>query len=862
MVPRFRQAVRLVAVVALGLTATSGPRSVATAAQPAAGQDAVVTVQSEEYPPSMKAALDNREPAALKRVYSRDSIPNSVTLPPVTGAPPLPVSDSLKGRLRVGFSRDIPVRGAASLRSAALIWDAVEGGSVTAVSVASPGAVAMRLAVAFGSLPAGTEARFFGPGGDSQVFGPVTAEQMRALTVPAGPGESGVFWSPVVPGDTAGMEIFVPRGLEPDLSFTIPRVSHHYRSVESTDKAAGSCNIDVACHSASWGAASQATARIAFISEGDSFVCTGTLLNDTDTSTFIPYFMTADHCINTQAEASTINSYWNYQRTTCGGAVGSFTTLFGGATLLSRGFDLDHSFLRLNDPAPASARFSGWSSGTVSAGTSMVGIHHPGGDVKKISFGVIDGIAGYGEAVTGSGGFIRVHWTAGVTEGGSSGSGLITGSYPNDRFVGTLTGGASSCSFPADPDWYGRFDLVYPLISAYLSPAVPPSAVTGAANAVSARGATLNGTANPNGLSTSAFFQYGLTPSYGSSTLSVNLGAGSAPVAIGNGAIVGLACNTLYHFRAVATSAGGTTTGADATFTTSRCNPSNGDLDADGKTDLGVYRTSTGTWHVLRSSSNYTTALTQQWGASTDLPVPGDYDGDGKMDLGVYRPSSGHWFLLKSSTNYTTAGTYQWGTTGDIPLPGDYDGDGSTDIAVYRPSNATWYILKSSTNFTAADGRVWGASGDRPVPGDYDRDGKIDLAVYRPSTGHWFILLSTTNYTTWLTIQWGSTGDVMVPADYDGDQKMDIAVYRPSNGTWYIATSSSGYTVGWGYAWGGGADVPVPADYDGDGRADIAVYRPSSGHWFLLLSSTNYTTAGTYQWGGSVGDLPVSRVPQ
>ena len=186
--------------------------------------------------------------------------------------------------------------------------------------------------------------------------------------------------------------------------------------------------------------------------------------------------MTADHCISTQSEASTINSYWNYQRTTCGGQLGSYTTLFGGATLLSHGASSDHSFLRLNDAAPSSATFLGWTSGTVSPGTSMVGIHHPAGDVKKISFGVIDGIANYLGAVTGSGGFLRVHWTSGVTEGGSSGSALITGSYPNDRFVGTLKGGYSSCSLPTGGDWYGRFDLVYPSIRAYLSPAPPPPA--------------------------------------------------------------------------------------------------------------------------------------------------------------------------------------------------------------------------------------------------------------------------------------------------------------------------------------------------------------------------------------------------
>ncbi len=274
------------------------------------------------------------------------------------------------------------------------------------------------------------------------------------------------------------MEIFVPTGLERDLSFTIPRVSHQYRSVESAEKAAGSCNIDIACASASWGTTARAVAKIQYISGGGSFECTGTLLNDTDSSTFIPYFMTAEHCVSTQSEASTINSFWNYQRTTCGGLLGSYTTLFGGATLLSHGAGSDHSFLRLNDPAPSSATFEGWTSATVSSGTSMVGIHHPDGDVKKISLGVIDGIANYSGPVTGAGGYLRVHWTAGVTEGGSSGSALITGSYPNDKFVGTLKGGSSSCSVPTGGDWYGRFDLVYPLISAYLSPAVATPKLT------------------------------------------------------------------------------------------------------------------------------------------------------------------------------------------------------------------------------------------------------------------------------------------------------------------------------------------------------------------------------------------------
>jgi hypothetical protein len=50
------------------------------------------------------------------------------------------------------------------------------------------------------------------------------------------------------------------------------------------------------------------------------------------------------------------------------------------------------------------------------------------------------------------------------------------------------------------------------------------------------------------------------------------------------------------------------------------------------------------------------------------VPRPGDYDGDGRTDIAVYRPSTGEWFILKSSTNFGSWGTYQWGNPGDIPV--------------------------------------------------------------------------------------------------------------------------------------------------------------------------------------------------
>ena len=190
------------------------------------------------------------------------------------------------------------------------------------------------------------------------------------------------------------------------------------------------------------------------------------------------------------------------------------------------------------------------------------------------------------------------------------------------------------------------------------------------------------------------------------------------------------------------------------------------------RAEILVFRPSVGTWYfACRAPAS--AARPDRLGRAGRRPVPGDYDGDRIIDVAVYRPQSGHWFFLKSTTNYSSNRTYQWGTTGDIPLPGDYDVTaGPTSRSTGRRRAG---ILKSSSNHRRRRSRV-GCADDRPVPGDYDEDGKIDLGVYRPSAGRWFILLSSTNYTSWCTIQWGTTGDVLVPNDYDGDQKTDLAV--------------------------------------------------------------------------------------
>ncbi len=267
------------------------------------------------------------------------------------------------------------------------------------------------------------------------------------------------------------------------------------------------------------------------------------------------------------------------------------------------------------------------------------------------------------------------------------------------------------------------------------------------------------------------------------------------------------------------------------------------DYDGDGKSDLSVFRPSTGTWYIQNSGTANTYNI-QNFGVSSDTIAPADFDGDGKTDIAVFRASEGSWYVLNSSNN--SASTVNFGVTGDIPVPGDFDGDDKADYAVFRPSTSTWWILRSSNRVAASVN--FGVAGDKPVSGDFDGDGKNDVAIFRPSTGTWWILQSSNNVAT--SVNFGVSTDLTTPADFDGDGKTDIAVYRASEATWYILNSSNNSVaiVNFGVA----NDKPVAADYDGDGKADIAVFRPSDNTWYLLQSTAGFGA----QVLGSSGDIP------
>ncbi len=94
-----------------------------------------------------------------------------------------------------------------------------------------------------------------------------------------------------------------------------------------------------------------------------------------------------------------------------------------------------------------------------------------------------------------------------------------------------------------------------------------PTVTTDAATLVNARDATLNGTINPEGMSSNYHFEYGLDFTYGSSTPQTDAGNGSISVAKA-AAISGLAPNTTYHYRIVGSNSSGSIVGPDQALIT------------------------------------------------------------------------------------------------------------------------------------------------------------------------------------------------------------------------------------------------------------------------------------------------------
>ncbi len=400
------------------------------------------------------------------------------------GAPALADTRALKARrveqvkrgqpFEVGFARDVP-NGAIALSR--LGWERQpDGGMAARFTVSSDTAVAMRAGLTLKHAgrgnPGAVVLRF---GGDD---GRVYEQNGRDF---AGKRAG---WSPVLMGDRATVEIALAKGQHPrDFRLAIAQISHLDTSPIASESAlvklgtkigeSDSCEKDIVCRvspTAGFLNAEKAVARMVFTQGGSSYLCTGTLLNNS----YSPkkrLFWSAAHCISTQAVADTLQTYWFYKATTCGGTTQApgAVTLTGGAFLRHSNTTRDTLLLELKTAPPAGAVYASWTSASIGAtGTSIVGIHHPAGDAKMYSLGSVTGLS---TSIDGKSPLYRVVWNTGVTEGGSSGSALFTvNSSGTHQLRGGLYGGLSYCTAPSDPDYYSRFSDVYASIATYFAP--------------------------------------------------------------------------------------------------------------------------------------------------------------------------------------------------------------------------------------------------------------------------------------------------------------------------------------------------------------------------------------------------------
>ncbi|SDY89997.1 hypothetical protein SAMN04487939_10851 [Lysobacter sp. yr284] len=380
--------------------------------------------------------------------------------------------------LQVGLARTV---GRSRIDLGGLNWETLADGSRGArFSLTSTNAVALRAGLqlrANGKADAGAVTLRFA-GNDGRVF----AQDGLAFA------KAGTGWSPVVAGDTLTVEIVLAPGQRADdFSLKVPQLSHldvdPAASSRELAKASGvgasqACEKDIVCRvspSAGFLAASKAVARMVYTSGGSSYLCSGTLLNNSN-SPKRQLFWTAAHCISTQAEADSLQTYWFFDATACNNdtASASAVTLAGGAYLRHADTTRDTSLLELKSAPPAGAYYAAWNSAALaSTGTSIEGIHHPAGDLKKYSLGSVTSLS---TSLDGRSPLTQVKWSAGVTEGGSSGSGLFTVAGNGDyQLRGGLYGGYSACKKkgqlgPNQPDAYSRLDGVWSSVSSYFSP--------------------------------------------------------------------------------------------------------------------------------------------------------------------------------------------------------------------------------------------------------------------------------------------------------------------------------------------------------------------------------------------------------
>src|SRR5215472_833476 len=224
-----------------------------------------------------------------------------------TGRAPTNRSTSANRRrlIEVGFARPVPDL-QQRIDLAALPWQAVSGGGKAArVEVRSPGAAAVRLGLEVSGPGPGVTFRFAGSNRPKQTFSPIPVSAIAP---------SKLYWSPILEGEAGTLEINVPPGVDASgLRLRVSQISHLFVAGAAILKsqpvddigASEACEVDLACTAPSQALLDQAraVAKLLFTRDGNTYLCTGTMLNDA-ASSFTPYLFTASQCIDSQEAAS------------------------------------------------------------------------------------------------------------------------------------------------------------------------------------------------------------------------------------------------------------------------------------------------------------------------------------------------------------------------------------------------------------------------------------------------------------------------------------------------------------------------------------------------------------------------------
>jgi len=332
-------------------------------------------------------------------------------------------------------------------------WEIVDGGSIWRLRVVSPGATDLNFGFGTYRLPEGATLHVSSL--DYGYFqGPFTAADNR---------EHGQLWTPVIPGERAMIELFVPdkAAFKPELELI--RVGAGYRDLFKLTKRTsmakqGYCNIDVICPLGD-GWRDQIRA-VAVYGTGGSNFCTGTLVNNLRQD-FRPFFLTANHCQITSSNAASVVAYWNFESSTCGAlSGGTLNQSTSGATYRASDYANDFTLIEFQSQPSAAYNvyYTGWDARSSTAPQSSICIHHPNCDEKAISYN--DDALTTMNSCIGTGG-TNTHWRVdsweqGTTEPGSSGSALFDPA--THRQIGYLSGGQAACG-NSDYDCFGKFSV-------------------------------------------------------------------------------------------------------------------------------------------------------------------------------------------------------------------------------------------------------------------------------------------------------------------------------------------------------------------------------------------------------------------